>query len=73
MCHDANIFANPDVFNPDRFSDLASHKDDHVLRDGRDPKSIVFGFGRRYVVVLVISKKSLMIVLVQNLPGRKYC
>jgi len=41
MCHDPDTYADPHSFNPDRF--MASK--DKVPE--RDPRNIVFGFGRR--------------------------
>lgn len=38
MCHDENVFSSPLDFNPDRF-----------LVSTVDPKTIIFGFGRRFV------------------------
>ncbi|KAL0567928.1 hypothetical protein V5O48_014070 [Marasmius crinis-equi] len=41
MMHDEDVYPDPDVFDPDRFSGLHGRK----IED--DPRNIVFGFGRR--------------------------
>ncbi|KAL0566844.1 hypothetical protein V5O48_015157 [Marasmius crinis-equi] len=41
MMHDENVYPDPDVFDPDRFTGLNGRK----VED--DPRQIVFGFGRR--------------------------
>lgn len=45
MCHDAMDYPNPDLFDPDRFLT----EDGRINPEIRDPSTIVFGFGRRYV------------------------
>lgn len=43
MTHDPKNYVNPDVFDPDRF--IASDGKDAEI----DPRTIIFGFGRRFV------------------------
>ena len=57
MSHDEDKFAEPNVFNPDRFLDLVSHQGAHTLKSDHDPKSFVFGFGRRSVSSPNMSKR----------------
>lgn len=42
MCHDEEIYKSPDVFDPDRFM-----KGDSIDTSVRDPRQMIFGFGRR--------------------------
>lgn len=42
MCHDENLYPNPDRFDPDRFM-LNGKLNSEVFA----PEDIVFGFGRR--------------------------
>ncbi|KAE9398746.1 cytochrome P450 [Gymnopus androsaceus JB14] len=42
MCHDEEIYKYPDVFDPDRFM-----KGDSIDTSVRDPRQMIFGFGRR--------------------------
>lgn len=43
---DPEVYPEPDAFIPERFLDL----DKDPNRDLKDPKKIVFGFGRRYSI-----------------------
>jgi cytochrome P450 len=43
MFHDENVYHEPETFNPHRFI-----KDGVLNQDIRDPRDIVFGFGRRF-------------------------
>ncbi|KAI0028045.1 cytochrome P450 [Vararia minispora EC-137] len=43
MLHDPTVYHSPHDFNPDRFLD----KSDESLLRRRDPRNVVFGFGRR--------------------------
>ena len=44
ICHDPNIYPNPELFNPDRY--FKDGVTDHAVLD---PGVIAFGFGRRCV------------------------
>lgn len=46
---DEKIYTNPDRFNPDRFMEEVSDFEDKR----RDPRTYVFGFGRRCVYVSI--------------------
>ena len=47
MLRDEEVYPDPNTFNPDRFI-----KDGVLNREIRDPRDIVFGFGRRFVYFL---------------------
>ncbi|KZT03181.1 cytochrome P450 [Laetiporus sulphureus 93-53] len=42
MTRDADVYPDPEVFNPDRFREFTDDTEDAL-----DPRTIVFGFGRR--------------------------
>ena len=44
MLRDESLYADPDVFNPDRFVTEDGRLDDNIL----NPDEIVYGFGRRF-------------------------
>ena len=44
MLHDPVDYPDPDIFDPERFI-----KDGKINSDIRNPQSLAFGFGRRYV------------------------
>ncbi|KAH9917087.1 cytochrome P450 [Fomitopsis serialis] len=44
MLRDPEVYPEPDVFRPERFFGMATDKQSVM----KDPKKIVFGFGRRY-------------------------
>ena len=44
MLHDPNEYPDPEVFNPDRY--IKNGRIDPLVRD---PLTIAFGFGRRYI------------------------
>ena len=52
--HDPNAFVDPFKYKPERYLNL---KDANGRLDNtfRDPGAAVFGFGRRWVVVAVVS------------------
>jgi cytochrome P450 len=43
--HDPDVYKDPEIFNPERFL-----KDGELDLDTKSPDSVVFGFGRRYVL-----------------------
>ena len=52
MAHDPERFEDPDKFRPERFYDPAHGRDASFLEESKKQvRSIVFGFGRRYVRV----------------------
>ena len=52
MSHDPERFEDPDAFRPERFYDPAHGRDASFLEESKKQvRSIVFGFGRRYVRV----------------------
>ena len=44
MLRNPDDYPNPECFDPDRFL-----KDGHINSGVRDPATVIFGFGRRYV------------------------
>lgn len=53
MLRDPVEYPEPDRFNPDRFI-----KDGKLNEDVRDPTTMSFGFGRRYVDYLALRENS---------------
>ena len=54
--HDEQYFPSPETFNPSRFLVNANtHANEHVHSLNRfevnDPSTLVFGFGRRYILI----------------------
>jgi cytochrome P450 len=45
MTRDEEVYPDPESFKPERFM-----KDGALNKEIRDPRDIVFGFGRRYVL-----------------------
>ncbi|KAF5366421.1 hypothetical protein D9758_009789 [Tetrapyrgos nigripes] len=60
MTHDPNVYKNPMEFNPDRF--LRSQPE-------RDPKDIIFGFGRRLCPGRLLGDASIFITLAMSLAA----
>ena len=56
MCRDERYFPDPDVFRPERFFGKVEGMKDtlHGLNgfSSDDPSSLIFGFGRRYVLTV---------------------
>lgn len=52
--HDPRIYANPHLFNPDRFISSEGKKSEP------DPRNFCFGFGRRFVSVVHINGSSII-------------
>ncbi|KAL0565217.1 hypothetical protein V5O48_016811 [Marasmius crinis-equi] len=55
MMHDQNIYPDPDVFDPDRFTGIDGRK----VED--DPRQVVFGFGRRICPGSYVAEASIWI------------
>ncbi|KAK1218843.1 hypothetical protein PQX77_018459 [Marasmius sp. AFHP31] len=55
MMHDENVYPNPDMFDPDRFTGLDGRK----VED--DPRQVVFGFGRRICPGQYVAEASIWI------------
>ena len=45
MLHDENLYPDPDSFKPERYLEKATPE----MEKRRNPKNVVFGFGRRQV------------------------
>ncbi|KAK7445709.1 hypothetical protein VKT23_014705 [Stygiomarasmius scandens] len=60
MTHDPKVYKNPMEFNPDRF--LGDHPE-------RDPKDIIFGFGRRLCPGRLLGDASVFITLAMSLAA----
>ena len=45
MNNDDDVYSRPDTFRPERFMEM-----DPQTLESLDPRNVVFGFGRRYVV-----------------------
>jgi cytochrome P450 len=58
MCHDPEIYSDPFVFNPERY--LGDEPQ-------RDPRKIVFGFGRRICPGMYLADASLFSCIVKSL------
>jgi hypothetical protein len=58
MLRDEEVYPNPNIFNPDRFI-----KDGVLNREIRDPRDIVFGFGRRSVYFLSLHDACDLLIL----------
>jgi cytochrome P450 len=66
MLHDPREYSEPERFNPSRFM-----KDGRINPDVRDPDTVAFGFGRRYVDGFILERS----VLNSNssiCPGRHF-
>jgi hypothetical protein len=65
MLRDEQLYPNPSKFDPERFMEEV----DDETRRKRDPRSYIFGFGRRYVLfffVFSFTAKSLSSFLFKN-------
>lgn len=52
MTHDPQVYPYPDEFIPERFED---HTRNPTGKVQPDPSNLVFGFGRRYVLNLIVT------------------
>lgn len=50
MLHNPGDYPDPEIFNPERFL-----KDGKINTEIRDPTTISFGFGRRYVFLFLLN------------------
>ena len=70
MLHNPEDYPDPERFNPDRFI-----KNGKLNPDVRDPTTVAFGFGRRYVIMISIMSHTLSDVcddtriLLEFVPG----
>lgn len=60
MAHEEAMYANPEEFNPDRFLNSTA----------RDPRSYVFGFGRRFVSIIGFQERHSLTSGFRVCPGR---
>ncbi|KAH9917465.1 cytochrome P450 [Fomitopsis serialis] len=65
MLHDSDTYAEPEVFNPERF--IASEKREAEM----DPRTIIWGFGRRSCPGLYLADTCIFLAVVQILAAFK--
>ncbi|RDX54448.1 cytochrome P450 [Lentinus brumalis] len=59
MTRDPEVFPNPDIFDPERYMEKVDDETAHK----RDPRNVIFGFGRRRCPGLHLIESSLWIVM----------
>jgi hypothetical protein len=55
MTRDEKVYPDAESFKPERFI-----KDGTLDKEARDPRDIVFGFGRRCVLSFILSSKPIL-------------
>lgn len=56
ILHDERLFDNPHEFLPERYLDIKDEDTRRLL----DPSTYMFGFGRRYVVVITMPETAIL-------------
>lgn len=67
MLHNPDDYPEPEEFNPDRFMENGS-----LNRGVRDPSTMAFGFGRRYVTSPLLNIVYLPLSASRICPGRYF-
>ncbi|KDQ57981.1 hypothetical protein JAAARDRAFT_253315 [Jaapia argillacea MUCL 33604] len=65
MLHDESLFPNPNKFDPDRFLEKA----DEQTERKRDPRTYVFGFGRRRCPGMHLAESTVWLLMVSMLAA----